>query len=399
MSIGFNLFGGSLQMVLAGKPYAVAKDDKHYAAVSEVIKRGGTEQEVLDILEAEKRKLTEAVSVAPDITVKGGCKVFYKDSPVGGVLEERMLTMLDEGFSLIPMSRFLANLQNNPSKRVVDQLYEFLEKGKNPLTEDGCFLAYKAVRGDFKDIHSGTFDNSIGKVIEMPRNRVDEDPDRTCSQGLHVCSFDYLPYFSHAGGHVVVCKVNPADVVAIPRDYKNTKMRVCRYEVVSEYEGYYRQEGDVLSKSSVASSSGDSLFSVEVAYDNNRSFERYSESDSLVEAAEDMNDLLVESVNFAVRVVNVATGAVVHEKDNPNFASDLDDDDFEFEDDDSEDDEGFDSDEEVYTAYACTPEGTRIRKLGEFSSVKEALFFCIEHQDGNEVHIVNNCGTVVSILK
>jgi hypothetical protein len=123
----------------------------------------------------------------------------------------------------------------NPSYRAVQELYEFLEVGGVPLTEDGCFVVYKKVRENFKDIHSGTFDNSVGAIPNMPRNAVDEDSSRTCSAGLHVCSFGYLAHFgSSANNRVVACKVNPKDVVSIPKDYGNTKMRVCRYEVIAD---------------------------------------------------------------------------------------------------------------------------------------------------------------------
>jgi hypothetical protein len=32
----------------------------------------------------------------------------------------------------------------------------------------------------------------------------------------------------------MVCKVNPKNVVSIPADYNNSKMRVCEYEVIDE---------------------------------------------------------------------------------------------------------------------------------------------------------------------
>jgi hypothetical protein len=95
-------------------------------------------------------------------------------------------------------------------------------------------LAYKKVRNDYLDIHSGTMDNSVGQTVEMERNEVDDDKDRTCSTGLHFCSLDYL---SHFGGHdsrTVVLKINPRDVVSIPADYHATKGRACRYEVIDE---------------------------------------------------------------------------------------------------------------------------------------------------------------------
>jgi hypothetical protein len=98
-------------------------------------------------------------------------------------------------------------------------------------------LAYKKVRDDYLDIHSGTMDNSVGQIVEMERNEVDDDKDRTCSAGLHFCSKDYLPHFgSGDGNRVVILKINPRDVVSIPSDYNNAKGRACRYEVIDEME-------------------------------------------------------------------------------------------------------------------------------------------------------------------
>jgi hypothetical protein len=133
----------------------------------------------------------------------------------------------------------------NPSKRAVDELYDFLEVGELPITEDGHFLAFKNVKSDYKDIHSGTYDNSVGSTCEMLRNKVDEDKDRTCSYGLHFCSIAYLPHFSDSnGGHTMIVKINPKDVVAIPSDYNNTKGRTCKYVVVGEYTDDWRSKLD-----------------------------------------------------------------------------------------------------------------------------------------------------------
>jgi hypothetical protein len=126
----------------------------------------------------------------------------------------------------------MENLMNNPSKRAVDELYRFLEKNNLPITPDGHFLAYKKVRENYMDCHSGTFDNSVGKVCEMERNHVDDDKDRTCSTGLHFCSQEYLKSFG--GERTMIVKVNPRDVVSIPSDYNDSKGRACRYEVVGE---------------------------------------------------------------------------------------------------------------------------------------------------------------------
>jgi hypothetical protein len=42
----------------------------------------------------------------------------------------------------------------------------------------------------------------------------------------------------------MILKVNPADVVAIPADYNNTKGRACKYEVVAEYTDNWRERAD-----------------------------------------------------------------------------------------------------------------------------------------------------------
>jgi len=154
----------------------------------------------------------------------------------------KALVMMKEGFSIEPLRNFLNRLLRNPSYRVREELFAFLTHGDIPLTEDGRFLAYKAVRSDYYDIYSGTLLNTVGSVVEMPRSQVDDNSERTCSAGLHVCSRDYLPSFAHSNGHVMICEIDPADVVSIPRDYNNTKMRCCRYTVVGEWEGYYQEK-------------------------------------------------------------------------------------------------------------------------------------------------------------
>lgn len=161
--------------------------------------------------------------------------LYFKDQVLHNTLTTRILAMLEEGFEITPMVNFLQNLMNNPSKTAVDELYLFLETGNMPITEDGHFLAYKRIRGNFKDIHSNSMDNSVGQVVQLTsRNMVDDNRDRTCSQGLHFCSIDYLPHFSSNSydDKIIIVKINPADVVSIPSDYANTKGRCWKYEVV-----------------------------------------------------------------------------------------------------------------------------------------------------------------------
>jgi hypothetical protein len=260
MSIPHIHTNDGLTVVIKGRPYTVAKDDKSYEDAVALL-RGGTEAEFDDLLTRVQRKLRQVLELAPDMEYSGGA-ITYQGEVLHNYAADRLIGMIEAGVDHTPLSKFLAKLQSNPSKRVVDNLYEFLEKGRIPLTSDGDFLAYKAVRGDFMDIHSGTFLNGVGSVCTMPRNKVDEDPNRTCSAGLHVCSFDYLPHFSHANGHVMIVKVDPANVVAIPADYNATKMRVSQYVVIDEVQDYYAQRKDVLGEVGADSGVMDPLFTV-----------------------------------------------------------------------------------------------------------------------------------------
>lgn len=116
------------------------------------------------------------------------------------------------------------------SFHVRNQLYGFLKHNGHPITKDGNFIAYKMVSSDFKDLHTREFDNSIGSEVTMPRRECNDDPTETCSSGLHVASHGYAHNFG--SGHLVLCEVDPRDVVAVPIDYDQQKMRTCRYKVV-----------------------------------------------------------------------------------------------------------------------------------------------------------------------
>jgi hypothetical protein len=167
-----------------------------------------------------------------DFQVKNGA-IFIDDFEVPEFLSQKILSFMEQDLPHEPLIAFAKKLGENPSNRSVQQLYTFLEKNNHPITDSGNFIAYKKVRDNWFDCHSGTFDNSPGKVIKMPRNQVDENPNQTCSHGLHVANWSYAHSF-YAGGKMLQVEVNPKDVVAVPTDYNNAKMRVCEYKVIGE---------------------------------------------------------------------------------------------------------------------------------------------------------------------
>jgi len=231
--IPYLLQGKNIILVIDGESHTISKDTHmNYGKIVDALKA----QQWDDLRELVEPKKAIVNFGKGYVSIENGV-VLWKGNVFNNGLSTRMIEMYQEGFPIDPMIAFMENLMQNPSKRSVDQLYGFLEKNSLPITEDGYFLAYKKVRRDYKDIHSGTIDNSIGQVIEMDRNLVDDNPDSHCSTGLHFCSISYLSGFGGAGDPVMILKINPADVVSIPSDYDGAKGRCMKYEVVAEVAG------------------------------------------------------------------------------------------------------------------------------------------------------------------
>lgn len=220
----------SLTVFFKGNPYTINKEAHNYGLVLKAIQ--DKDDVALDNALHIKQGLVKSLQKSSSSVHIDGNKIMYADREVTGLIASRIFEVIRLGLDVKPMVTFLENLMSNPSKRAVDELFGFLDACKLPITEDGHFLAYKRVRADYKDCHSGTMDNSVGKIVEMERNQVNDDKEITCSHGLHACSYSYLQHFG--GARIVVVKINPADVVSVPVDYNNAKLRCCKYEVVDE---------------------------------------------------------------------------------------------------------------------------------------------------------------------
>lgn len=181
---------------------------------------------------AAKINVRKAVEkfVKGNVRIEGG-ELYYQNIVLRSGLVDRIIASMENGEDFEFYLPFLENLLKNPSEKAVQRLFDFLVANDIKITEDGHFITWKVVNSDYTDCRTGTFDNSPGKAVEMPRSRVNDDDKVTCSTGLHVCSKNYIQYFGNSSCRIVSCKVNPRDVVSIPVDYGDAKMRVCYYEV------------------------------------------------------------------------------------------------------------------------------------------------------------------------
>ena len=234
MAVPFMFVDGNLTLVLNNKSYQVLPDHINYKMILEALPTA-TSEELLEIVDVEKAVATFSDGL---VEIKEG-KVMYEGEEVHGSISKRILEFMSKGLPFQPLVTFLNNLMENPSMQSQKELYDFLEHEHLPITEDGHFLAYKAVRSDYMDKYRGVFDNHVGQVCQMTRSKVDDDRGRGCSNGLHAGALNYVAGYGslEAGDRIVIVKINPKDVVSVPSDCNCEKLRTCRYEVVGEYQG------------------------------------------------------------------------------------------------------------------------------------------------------------------
>lgn len=181
------------------------------------------------------------------VTVSHG-KLYLDGDEMETALSQAILRFHAEGNDdFKPLVAFLEKLAQNPNPLSVEQLFRWLRDKRYAFAPDGDFIAYKGVRTGtkgvgYESVNSGTafvngavmkgsIPNKPDTIIEMPRSKVTFDPKQGCSTGLHAGNWRYAKEFSQ--GAVLRVKINPRDVVSVPTDSNDEKLRVCRYKVLN----------------------------------------------------------------------------------------------------------------------------------------------------------------------
>lgn len=223
----------TITAVINGKSYTIRRDHANAKMVINAIAEGRAEGDVEKLMD-----ITKALDayLGNSVEVKDG-SVYHRGEVVDERIARRILNFMEEDLPVEPMTRFLENLYNNPSHNSRAQLYQFLEHKNMPLTEDGCFLAYKSVDQNYMDHHTGKFSNRVGQILTIARRSVDDNPENGCSYGFHAGSLEYASNFGGGERRVVIVKISPEDVVSVPNDCEFQKLRTAKYEVVANYTG------------------------------------------------------------------------------------------------------------------------------------------------------------------
>lgn len=225
----------TIQLIYGDKHINIQKDQNPvlFDTVLKLITDGNTKElkKQFDSIRKQLEKYTKGnfVESNDSMHLKGDTEV------IPALITKKLLQFKNSKKDFMPLVRFWKKLKLNPDKQVREQLYPFMEHNKIQITPLGDIVCEKGVKelsdGRLVDQRTGSIDNSIGMVVEMERSKVNPDPNQTCEAGLHVAAPDFVRKHWSSGVLIEVL-INPADFVAVPIDYNNTKARVCRYQVI-----------------------------------------------------------------------------------------------------------------------------------------------------------------------
>jgi hypothetical protein len=230
----------SIAIFAGAKPFVARKEHPSYQKIKNLVKAQKFEEatKLFDIGNSISNQSNGK------ITIKNN-NIYWNEKPLHNYVASRILALLKEGFDTKPVINFLEDLYNNNplvkqdnNHYLVNDLFKFLEANDLPWCPDGSFLAWKRVRKDGFDIHSGTIQYKVGEIIEESFDRVDKNRDNHCSVGLHFASAAYYKrsnFGENTDYKTLLVKIMPSWVCSIPSDYGNSKGRAYKMFVYAEY--------------------------------------------------------------------------------------------------------------------------------------------------------------------
>lgn len=234
--------------VVAGVPIESDESIK----IRELLAKAKDDPTILDEDESPLLPLIDidyALAATPFYIDKIHCKVYVDGVEVNEYLGKKIIQAKEGNKEYNHIINFWKKVEKNPLESARKELFLFLEHNGLPLTEDGYFVAYKSVRSDYYSAYNyapNNPDNVLnkpGQWVLFDRSKVDTDRNRTCSNGLHAANY-YYAHNVYGGGDVnklITLIIDPSDVVAVPSDYNNQKMRVCAYFVLEDCSKEYTE--------------------------------------------------------------------------------------------------------------------------------------------------------------
>lgn len=208
--------------------FQINKTHPKFKEVLAMILAGSYEDAITEI---DKKELLKKYTVGL-LTIENN-QVKYAGKVLNNKLTNRLLDDINSGGTFHKhLGSFMDRAMNNVSEKSVSELWDFIEHNDIQLTENGMLIGWKKVTkcdNGYVDSYTKKIPNNLGTTVHMPRSLVNDNRSQTCSQGLHVGAWTYVPSFS--GDTILRVIVDPADVVSVPSDYNGAKMRASRYYI------------------------------------------------------------------------------------------------------------------------------------------------------------------------
>jgi hypothetical protein len=225
-------------------PTRVVTATHEHENYDEIVAAAKADDERVFELFSPTEMLNRLTSLSDRIAYKQGRLYVDGDEATGGIVDHILRSVKDKDPNTEAMAKFYENLLNNPSTHSVEQAWGWLESHNFTITKDGMVVGYKGVYADANGGYTsreegeawvngekvlGKIPYKNGDVITMPRSEVTADPAVGCSVGLHVGTWKYARNFSSDVFEVIF---NPRDIVSVPTESNEEKVRVCRMEMV-----------------------------------------------------------------------------------------------------------------------------------------------------------------------
>lgn len=246
---------------------------KYKEIVSHLVAGDLNEDQILDLVNPFESVFRNLTALSERVSRKGTFLYFDGDK-LDNSLAKTILRIIDEDGFANPAQwgayvKFLDLLMQNPSQDSRDHFYKYIEAHGLTITPDGHAILYKGVRlnqdktgkGRYTSTQQGfglvttpdgktveykhdLLPNDVGYVVSIPRSLVDTNRGRHCSTGLHAGTMDYV-IGTMKTPVILTVSVNPRDVVSVPSDHGDAKVRVSRYTVLEVNEAQKKYESVV----------------------------------------------------------------------------------------------------------------------------------------------------------
>lgn len=240
--------GPSISIIFdSGLMATVGKEHASLAEITQKLAVDAPDAEIIALLNPVKTITKRLQRLSTRVTTDGE-NLFFDGDAVNDSIADYILKLIRlesenvEAPSWKPLVNFLEKLAQNPQKESTSSLYTFIQHYGLTILPNGDFVAYKGILSDYGSVHAGPgivdnvnfnghLPNKPGSILELKRSDISTDTNVGCAVGLHAGTAKYAAGW---GPLVVAVAINPRDVVSVPDCSAYQKIRVCRYEVLTE---------------------------------------------------------------------------------------------------------------------------------------------------------------------